>query len=71
MHACLLENDACDTSYGFDLKNKTDLLAVNALMCFWANTSLSNRTVELGNGKTIDISDLDLTNKKDIKKLQL
>lgn len=67
----MLENDACNISYGFDLKNKIDLIAVNALMCFWANTSLSNITVELDNGKTIDISDLDLTNKKDIKKLAL
>lgn len=70
-HACLLENDACDFSFGFDLKNKTDLQAVNALMCFWANTSLSNRSIGEINGHEVDLFDLDLTKKKDIKKLEL
>jgi len=68
---CALINDACDFIFNFDLKNMSDLRAVNALMCFWANSSLSNRSIGKINGRTVDLLDLDFTNKKDIKKLQL
>ena len=65
--SCLLENDACDFSYGFDLNDIKELRAVNDILRFWVNNELT--TIQVTDTETL--FDLDFSKAKDLKKLDI